>query len=190
LKPSKLDLVVRRERVEYRRKLAKVTGAVARVFRERYDVRWFRLPKRKARKLWVLAVWAERYHVPLEWVVHTLADYWRERTGKRSRRRRLAFGCSIPTFTGHFSEKVLREQVAHAYPNQENEDQERWERRIQLLGLNVHGLLRQPSTAELLHPKEFLRIYERRISKRGALLDKACSSQVLRRRRYRGSPWF
>jgi hypothetical protein len=138
-------------------------------------------------RLLTLAVWAERYKVSLEFVVTTLVTFWSKVVRAKARG---GIGVKIWTLVGKKSHEVLLEEIARQYPNKENEDEWRWKKRLQQVEANPRGLVRVATVLDTDNVADFCKIYSKRMTRRGRLIDRATSSVLKRRRAYRGNPWL
>jgi hypothetical protein len=138
-------------------------------------------------RLLTLAVWAEKYKVSLEFVVATLVTFWSRIVRAKARG---GIGVKVWTLVGRKSLKVLQEEILKQYPQGENVDEWRWQKRLQSVKTFPRGLVRPTTILDTDKLSDFCKIYEKRMKRRGHLIDLATSDVERRQRPFRGNPWL
>jgi hypothetical protein len=141
------------------------------------------LPEEQRYRLLVLRTWVLRYRVSLDFILETLLSYY-QRVIRRYGSSH-GIGLSLPTLCGHRSQEILEVAILAAFPNNENEDQWRAEKRHQLLSEISFPPNDDSATAALL--EDSLVDYVSRMA--AVRLKRDRESRRLSRRPWRWNPW-
>lgn len=140
-------------------------------------------------RLLILATWAEKYKVSIDYILRLLVPIWAKKFQRHKNSSR-GLGARVATVVGQKSEQILIAQTAKDFPAGENVDDWRWQRRKELLGLDQRGFSRPITIISSEHLRDSVLSYRQRIERRSTMLDKAVSNSKRRRRVYRGNPWL
>jgi hypothetical protein len=108
----------RQEKLRIKSKVQKIRSIVNEVLVEEFDRRLYNLKADDELRLLTLFTWRDRYKVSVKYILKLLIPIW---TRKFSRFRvKTSLGCRVATLVGNKSEEILRERIAHDFPNKEN----------------------------------------------------------------------
>lgn len=183
------------------RKLAlrgiKIRRRVASILQERYQRRLFRMKPQDELRLLVLQQWETKYQVELDYILECLLPYWHSKLGRQIRSKN-GLGVRVTSLVGKVSEKILKEQIAKDFPNDENREEWKWKRRREIIASRKKANQDevedefQPVKKSLLdYPTvtKFVAAYKKRVKAERKEFDAACNQKKNRMRRYRNSPW-
>ena len=158
--------------------------------KKKFTVEVVRITPDDLKRLLVLWVWSERYHLPLTYVIEVLVGRWRGITTRHRRKSKVnTLGVRVITLTSRKSEQMLVEHIQQHFPNHENEFEWRLQKQLRLLGLDEQWG-RVQSFVDVVNPESVVRLYRRRVNRRARLLSKANAAHWRRHRHWRGNPWL
>lgn len=181
---------IRKEQIALRRRSFLVTTEVEKWlkidFKRSFYTQLRDIDKVRIFKLWV---WAQRYKVDIRYILRVLVPYWSNRF-KRKGGQGWGLGAKIYTFVGKFSQKILEEAIERDFPNRENYDLARHNRKMELLALDIHTPVKSRDVLDCQSIEEYVRKYKKRINVVRRQLDSADGMASRRLRPYRGNPWL
>jgi hypothetical protein len=140
-------------------------------------------------RLYNLWIWSERYSVSIRYILKVLVPYWSNRF-KRRGGQAWGLGVKMHTFVGKHSVKLLEEQIEKDFPNRENVELAKHNRRMALLGLDTHEPVKSRDVLECESIEDYVRKYKKRVNVSRRTLDYAEGQTSRRLRPYRGNPWL
>lgn len=138
-------------------------------------------------RLVTLALWAEKYKVPVRFIIEHLVPIVQSMM-RGKLRRSMYLGISPATFCGNFAEKKLQEEITRAFPDAENEWEWRWNKqREQLPESSLRTTVK--SIIDYDSIDLFVAAYGRRIKRKRSEVMRAKQSSARSKQPYRGNPW-